>query len=161
MALRSTIPALILFLGQFILLARGSPLVVGEKGMFDQDFLASFEESSSSLASSSAEPYTNTNSDIDRDWGSGSDTLIPTSNPPSDYASTYPSWFTTTLLARRLLARSSTGVISTIFPNPLPPNSHAPDSVSGLSVPMPEYIADWAVTLQLVIMKEVKEIPPF
>lgn len=53
-----------------------------------------------------------------------------------------PSWFTSTLMARRLLALSTTGTVSTIFPDPLPGNSHAPPSVAGLPISLPEYIAD-------------------
>ncbi|CAL5869115.1 uncharacterized protein PFLUO_LOCUS3343 [Penicillium psychrofluorescens] len=55
---------------------------------------------------------------------------------------TRPSWFTSTLMARRLLALSTSGVISTIFPDPLPPSDHAPASVAGLPVGLREYIAD-------------------
>lgn len=53
-----------------------------------------------------------------------------------------PSWFTSTLRARRLLALSSTGVASTIFPSSLPPNGHTPASVAGHSISLREYIAD-------------------
>lgn len=53
-----------------------------------------------------------------------------------------PSWFTSTLMARRLLALSTSGVISTIFPNPLPPSTHAPSSVAGLPIGLREYTAD-------------------
>ncbi|KAF4206152.1 hypothetical protein CNMCM8980_007016 [Aspergillus fumigatiaffinis] len=53
-----------------------------------------------------------------------------------------PSWFTSTLMARRLLALSTTGTVSTIFPDPLPGNSHVPASVVGLPISLPEYIAD-------------------
>lgn len=60
-------------------------------------------------------------------------------------ATTLPSWFTSTLLARRLLALSTTGVVSTVFPDPLPstwPYSHTPPEVAGHSISMKEYIAD-------------------
>ncbi|CAI7649625.1 unnamed protein product [Penicillium glandicola] len=53
-----------------------------------------------------------------------------------------PSWFTSTLMARRLLALSSSGVISTNFPESLPPSAHAPSDVAGLSIALREYIAD-------------------
>lgn len=65
--------------------------------------------------------------------------VIHVSNPETMRA---PSWFTSTLMARRLLALSTTGTVSTIFPDPLPGNSHAPASVAGLSISLPEYIAD-------------------
>ncbi|PYH97722.1 hypothetical protein BO71DRAFT_287633, partial [Aspergillus ellipticus CBS 707.79] len=55
---------------------------------------------------------------------------------------TTPSWFTSALLARRLLALTPTGIASTIFPSPLPPNSHTPDSVAGHSITLTEYLAD-------------------
>lgn len=57
----------------------------------------------------------------------------------------YPSWFTSTLLARRLLALSTTGSVSTIFPDPLPnrfPYTHVPADVAGQSISLKEYIAD-------------------
>ncbi|KAL5341515.1 pyridoxamine 5'-phosphate oxidase-domain-containing protein [Aspergillus crustosus] len=53
-----------------------------------------------------------------------------------------PSWWTSTLLARRLLALSKSGVVSTIFPDPLPPHGHAPESVAGQSISLKEYFAD-------------------
>ncbi|KAL2007519.1 hypothetical protein VTN00DRAFT_8957 [Thermoascus crustaceus] len=55
---------------------------------------------------------------------------------------TRPSWFTSTLRARRMLALSKTGIVSTIFPDHLPSTSSAPPAVAGLSIPLPEYIAD-------------------
>ncbi|KAJ5263183.1 hypothetical protein N7478_010788 [Penicillium angulare] len=55
---------------------------------------------------------------------------------------TRPNWFESTLLARRLLAKSSSGVISTIFPSPPPPNTRSPTSVAGLPIGLREYIAD-------------------
>ncbi|KAJ6020401.1 FMN-binding split barrel-like protein [Penicillium herquei] len=55
---------------------------------------------------------------------------------------TRPSWFESTLMARRLLAKSSSGVISTVFPNPLPPSTRSPTSVAGLPIGLREYIAD-------------------
>lgn len=55
---------------------------------------------------------------------------------------TRPSWFTSVLMARRLLALSTSGVASTIFPDSLPPNGHVPSSVAGHSISLREYIAD-------------------
>lgn len=58
---------------------------------------------------------------------------------------TYPSWHTSVLLARRLLALSTTGVVSTIFPDPLPstfPYKYAPPEIAGKTLSMKEYIAD-------------------
>lgn len=67
----------------------------------------------------------------------------PDSTSPSDAdVFTRPSWFTSALMARRLLALSPSGVISTIFPDPIPPSSRAPSSVAGLPIGLREYIAD-------------------
>lgn len=65
-------------------------------------------------------------------------------HPSEDTAETAmaPSWFTSTLMARRLLALSKTGVASTIFPDPLPARSHAPAEVAGHSISLKEYFAD-------------------
>lgn len=57
-------------------------------------------------------------------------------------AYTRPSWFESALLARRMLALSSSGVISTVFPDPIPPSSRTPASVAGLPIGLREYIAD-------------------
>ena len=57
-------------------------------------------------------------------------------------ALTRPSWFTSTLLARRLLAKSPSGVVATTFPDPIPPSSHAPSSVVGFPIGLREYTAD-------------------
>lgn len=58
---------------------------------------------------------------------------------------TLPTWYTSTLLARRLLHKSTVGRISTIFPSPITsdPVHHynPPGMVSGLPVTLPEYIA--------------------
>ncbi|KAL4973320.1 pyridoxamine 5'-phosphate oxidase-domain-containing protein [Aspergillus desertorum] len=53
-----------------------------------------------------------------------------------------PSWWTSTLMARRLLALSTSGVASTIFPEHLPPYSRTPDAVAGHSASLKEYFAD-------------------
>lgn len=53
-----------------------------------------------------------------------------------------PSRFESVLMARRLLALASSGVASTVFPDPLPRNSWAPRDVAGQSISLPEYIAD-------------------
>ncbi|KAJ5092633.1 hypothetical protein NUU61_007503 [Penicillium alfredii] len=64
------------------------------------------------------------------------------SSPENADALSRPSWFTSTLMARRLLALSPSGVVSTVFPDPLPPSTHAPSSVAGLSIGLREYVAD-------------------
>ncbi|KAL2871572.1 uncharacterized protein BJX67DRAFT_166115 [Aspergillus lucknowensis] len=64
------------------------------------------------------------------------------SDEVTDESMLAPSWFTSTLMARRLLALSSSGVASTIFPVTLPPGSHAPAAVAGQSVSLKEYLAD-------------------
>lgn len=53
-----------------------------------------------------------------------------------------PSWFTSTLMARRLLALSPSGVISTTFPSHIPASSRTPAEVAGLPIGLREYIAD-------------------
>ncbi|GLI80110.1 hypothetical protein PoHVEF18_008460 [Penicillium ochrochloron] len=55
---------------------------------------------------------------------------------------TRPSWFTSTLMARRLLALSPNGVISTTFPSQIPAWSRTPAEVAGLPIGLREYIAD-------------------
>lgn len=52
-----------------------------------------------------------------------------------------PSWFTSTLMARRLLALSSIGVASSVYQTP---SRRAPAGLKGVSVSLPEYIADCA-----------------
>lgn len=56
-----------------------------------------------------------------------------------------PTWYTSTLLARRLLHKSTVGRISTTFPLPIitdPIHHYNPaDVVSTLAVALPEYIA--------------------
>ncbi|EEH06275.1 conserved hypothetical protein [Histoplasma capsulatum G186AR] len=54
---------------------------------------------------------------------------------------TFPSWDTTHLLARRLLALSTTGVLSTVYP---PSSSVHRTSLSGVPIGLPDYIADCA-----------------
>lgn len=68
----------------------------------------------------------------------------PKANSPNEDVEAFvrPSWFTSTLMARRLLARSSSGVISTNFPDPIPPSAHAPSSVAGFPIGLREYTAD-------------------
>lgn len=69
------------------------------------------------------------------------DVIFSDSNDDID-ATAAPSWFTSTLMARRLLALSTTGVVSTIFPDPTPEKSRTPASLAGQSVSLREYIAD-------------------
>lgn len=54
----------------------------------------------------------------------------------------FPSWETTHLLARRLLALSTTGILSTVFPNDKSTSSD-PD-LAGVPIALPDYIADCA-----------------
>ncbi|KAL2796000.1 pyridoxamine 5'-phosphate oxidase-domain-containing protein [Aspergillus keveii] len=64
------------------------------------------------------------------------------SDEGSDESIFAPSWWVSTLMARRLLALSTSGVVSTVFPDPLPPKSHAPAEVAGQSISLKEYFAD-------------------
>ena len=67
----------------------------------------------------------------------------PQQDPPDDEGVfSRPSWFTSTLMARRLLALSPSGVVATIFPNPIPPSARAPATVAGFPIGLREYIAD-------------------
>ncbi|KAB8227861.1 uncharacterized protein BDW43DRAFT_235542 [Aspergillus alliaceus] len=66
--------------------------------------------------------------------------ITATENDPE--AETAPSWFTSTLMARRLLALSTTGVASTIFSDSFAENSHTPAAVAGQSISLKEYISD-------------------
>ncbi|KAL1992863.1 hypothetical protein VTN49DRAFT_3619 [Thermomyces lanuginosus] len=51
-----------------------------------------------------------------------------------------PSWFTSALLARRLLALSSVGAVSTVYP---PSDSYrGPPGLEGVPISLPEYFAD-------------------
>ncbi|OJD15933.1 hypothetical protein ACJ73_08931 [Blastomyces percursus] len=54
---------------------------------------------------------------------------------------TLPNWDTTHLLARRLLALSTTGVLSTVYP---PSSSVHKTSLEGVPIGLPDYIADCA-----------------
>ncbi|KAK2765117.1 hypothetical protein FQN54_008816 [Arachnomyces sp. PD_36] len=54
----------------------------------------------------------------------------------SESVSDYPTWFESTLLARRLLALSTTGVFSTVFPA----SENSP--LSGSPIGLPDYIAN-------------------
>ncbi|KAL3471812.1 pyridoxamine 5'-phosphate oxidase-domain-containing protein [Aspergillus californicus] len=80
----------------------------------------------------------------------GHDSVFVDSNSGDDEESIFPpSWWTSTLMARRLLALSTYGVASTIFPDPLPPGNHAPASVAGQSISLKEYFADCDEALPL------------
>lgn len=70
-----------------------------------------------------------------------------TKETPDIEVQTRPNWFESTLLARRLLAKSSAGVISTIFPDPPPSSSRAPPDVAGLPIGLKEYISDCDASL--------------
>lgn len=60
---------------------------------------------------------------------------------PEMTITTRPSWFTSTLMARRLLALSKFGVASTIY-QPSSPHSRVPSALEGQPISLPEYIAD-------------------
>jgi hypothetical protein len=54
-----------------------------------------------------------------------------------------PSWFASALMARRLLALSKNGAVSTVYPASSSSNGlRVPPTVAGLSISLPEYIAD-------------------
>lgn len=60
--------------------------------------------------------------------------------PPTENTRTRPSWFTSTLMARRMLALSPTGIASTVYPQSH--SRHGPPGLEGVSISLPEYIAD-------------------
>ncbi|ODM14369.1 hypothetical protein SI65_10204 [Aspergillus cristatus] len=105
-----------------------TPLVLPDDALVEQAFL-------SDAQGASALPATNSHQDaiyIDHSSSSGRQ-VEPMIRP---------SWFTSVLMARRLLALSTSGVASTIFPSSLPPNGHTPPSVAGHSISLREYFAD-------------------
>lgn len=62
-----------------------------------------------------------------------------------DEVSAFPSRSYSTLLARRLLALSSTGILTTVFPkniSDIPVYGRTPAEVASISIGLPEYIAD-------------------
>jgi len=62
---------------------------------------------------------------------------------PGESSMLRPSWFTSTLMARRLLAYSTIGTVSTVFPPILPSDSsHGVPPVASMPISLPEYIAD-------------------
>ena len=74
------------------------------------------------------------------------DAIFPSSidDDPEDIFTT-PSRHYSTLLARRLLALSSTAILSTVFPqniSDIPAYARTPTDVAGISIGLPEYIAD-------------------
>ena len=79
-----------------------------------------------------------------------SQTTIYADDSPAQESSKIPSRYTSTLLARRLLALSPTGVLSTIFPpsltHSLPTEIHVfsspPSSVASAPIALPDYLAD-------------------
>jgi hypothetical protein len=116
--------SLLLLCGQ-IATVFATPLVLPDHALVEQAFLSDAQGASA--------PATNPHQDaIYVDHGSSGSEIEPT---------TRPSWFTSVLMARRLLALSTSGVASTIFPDSLPPG-HTPPSVAGHSIGLREYIAD-------------------
>ena len=120
------------FLLAQVLQTTASPLVVGQNGVFDQEFLDDLPSPSSSILPTS----------ISNTIQGGAIYPVHKTQDVDEESLAYPSWFTSTLMARRLLALSTTGVASTIFPDPLPSNWHEPGAVAGLPMSMIEYIAD-------------------
>lgn len=118
--------ALLLF-SQLLAVAR--PLVIPEGALLEQAFL------------NDASPSMSMNHNDHDHHGHANDDTVYIQSPDVETTSR-PSWFTSVLLARRLLALSTSGVASTIFPNTLPPNTRAPASVAGQSISLREYVAD-------------------
>lgn len=91
------------------------------------------------LSSASAIPRNNPHQQVT--LGHHDDTSRP------EVSTLRPSWFTSALMARRMLALTSTGVIATTFPDPIPPTTHAPASVAGLPIGLREYLSDCSSSL--------------
>lgn len=115
--------ALLLF-SQLLAVAR--PLVIPEGALMEQAFLS---------------PSVATHHDHGHAHDNANDDTVYVQSPDVE-ATSRPSRLTSVLMARRLLALSTSGVASTIFPENLPPNSRAPASLAGQSVSLREYIAD-------------------
>ena len=64
-------------------------------------------------------------------------------------SSMLPSWFASALMARRLLAFSTIGSVSTVYPHGLQSDSRAPPAVAGMPISLPEYIADCEESLSV------------
>ncbi|KAF7592108.1 hypothetical protein BBP40_000714 [Aspergillus hancockii] len=117
--------ALALLLTQLFLQAAAVPLSGVDDGLTGQTVLSDVNNLPSSPKH-----------DADR-----SDITYTTDKSDSEIE-TAPSWFTSTLMARRLLALSTTGVASTIFSDLPSGNAHFPAAVAGHSISLKEYIAD-------------------
>ncbi|KAI9881869.1 MAG: hypothetical protein M1823_006420, partial [Watsoniomyces obsoletus] len=84
------------------------------------------------------------------------DTYIDTDT--EDYregTTTTPTRYHSTLLARRLLALSSTATLTTLFPHnisSIPAYSRTPPDVAGITIGLPEYIADCDDTGDITII---------
>lgn len=102
--------ALLLF-SQLLAVAR--PLVIPEGALTEQAFLS---------------PSTSTHHDHGHVHDNADDDIVYIQSPDVE-ATSRPSRLTSVLMARRLLALSTSGVASTIFPDSLPPNSRTPASV--------------------------------
>ncbi|KAE8144306.1 pyridoxamine 5'-phosphate oxidase-domain-containing protein [Aspergillus avenaceus] len=134
--LHRLLPTVALVLTQCILPTIAVPLTAGED---TQTFLTDTSASS---------PY---HPEQDAD-------TIHTENAEAQRA---PSWFTSTLMARRLLALSTTGVASTIFPQDPPENARTPPEVAGQSISLKEYISDCDAALPADISEGGNGDPTF
>ncbi|KAN0072386.1 hypothetical protein V8E54_009315 [Elaphomyces granulatus] len=68
---------------------------------------------------------------------------------PGESSMLRPSWFASTLMARRLLAFSTIGTVSTVFPPILLADSHIAPAVASMPISLLEYIADCEETLSV------------
>ncbi|KAL1981318.1 hypothetical protein VTN96DRAFT_2811 [Rasamsonia emersonii] len=139
----------------FSLQVSGVPLGGSDNGLQDQtllkdddplkDFVTSVanEKEDPTLASSPPKPRfsirINSQDDVYIDPGHHNEAVQQDQQEMT--ITTRPSWFTSTLMARRLLALSKFGVASTIYPPPSP-NTRVPPALAGQSISLPEYIAD-------------------
>ncbi|KKK17280.1 hypothetical protein ARAM_006259 [Aspergillus rambellii] len=122
--------------GWFSLQATATPVVTARDKGPAQAVLGESSESWSTILREETVPHDAVS--VDASEGDVEESMFPP-----------PSWFTSTLMARRLLAVSTSGVVSTIFPDPLPLKSHAPASVAGQPISLREYFADCDEALPL------------
>jgi hypothetical protein len=130
------------------------PLTASEQGIIDQTFLRDVDPLKDFVSGvthdqETASPSSNATTTIPSPSPrfsvrvKGLDNIFVESRdgtPPTENSLTRPSWFTSTLMARRMLALSSVGVASTVYPQ-----SHSrrgPPGLEGVSISLPEYIAD-------------------
>ncbi|KAJ5484730.1 hypothetical protein N7539_004718 [Penicillium diatomitis] len=93
-------------------------------------------------SASTIPPYPKPGQTVLKDVHSASSSEQDRPEEPGSHLLSRPSWFESALLARRLLAHSPSGVISTTFPDHISASSRTPSEVAGFPIGLREYIAD-------------------